>query len=96
MIRRARCGTRGPGIDGKRAFELVGRLEPAAPVLDVVVPVYNEQAQLEATIRRLDDHLRCDRCGEDLGPRQVEVHPGTDFDVPVLLLGAALARRMPT
>jgi putative flippase GtrA len=28
------------------------------PTLDVVVPVYNEQDQLEATVRRLDDHLR--------------------------------------
>ena len=30
----------------------------APPVLDVVVPVYNEEAQLEATVRRLDEHLR--------------------------------------
>jgi putative flippase GtrA len=29
-------------------------------VLDVVVPVYNEEAQLEATVRRLDEHLRRD------------------------------------
>ena len=29
-----------------------------APVLDVVVPVHNEEAQLEATVRRLDEHLR--------------------------------------
>ena len=28
------------------------------PVLDVVVPVYNEEAQLEITVRRLDEHLR--------------------------------------
>jgi DNA-binding HxlR family transcriptional regulator len=25
---------------------------------------------------RLAEHLRCDRCGADLGPRDVEVHPG--------------------
>jgi DNA-binding HxlR family transcriptional regulator len=25
---------------------------------------------------RLGEHLRCDRCGADLGPRDVEVHPG--------------------
>src|SRR5260221_14291205 len=28
------------------------------PVLDVVVPVFNEEAQLETTVRRLDEHLR--------------------------------------
>jgi putative flippase GtrA len=28
------------------------------PVLDVVVPVFNEEAQLEITVRRLDEHLR--------------------------------------
>ncbi|MDQ1679298.1 MAG: hypothetical protein QOI42_157 [Frankiaceae bacterium] len=33
-------------------------LAPAThPVLDVVVPVFNEEAQLAATVRRLDDHL---------------------------------------
>jgi putative flippase GtrA len=31
---------------------------PAPPVLDIVIPVYNEEDQLEATIRRLDEHLR--------------------------------------
>ena len=29
-----------------------------APVLDLVIPVFNEEEQLEATVRRLDDHLR--------------------------------------
>ena len=31
-----------------------------APVLDVVVPVYNEQADLAASVRRLHRHLRED------------------------------------
>jgi glycosyltransferase involved in cell wall biosynthesis len=29
----------------------------AAPVLDVVIPVYNEEAQLETSVRRVLDHL---------------------------------------
>src|SRR3978361_213579 len=33
-------------------------IPPLPVVLDVVVPVYNEEAQLEATVRRLDEHLR--------------------------------------
>lgn len=31
---------------------------PAAPTVDVVLPVYNEQADLAATVTRLRDHLR--------------------------------------
>src|SRR3954453_15327461 len=36
------------------------RTSPSAkpPVLDVVIPVHNEEAQLEETVRRLDAHLR--------------------------------------
>ncbi len=33
-------------------------LRASAPVLDVVVPVYNEEAGLEPCLRRLHDHLR--------------------------------------
>src|SRR4051812_44777257 len=29
-----------------------------SPVLDVVIPVFNEETQLEPTVRRLDEHLR--------------------------------------
>ncbi|BEP13064.1 bifunctional glycosyltransferase family 2/GtrA family protein [Acidothermaceae bacterium B102] len=43
-----------PDPSAGTGFELAA----AHPVLDVVVPVYNEEAQLEATVRRLDEHLR--------------------------------------
>src|SRR3978361_2351928 len=33
-------------------------IPPLPVVLDVVVPVFNEEAQLETTVRRLDEHLR--------------------------------------
>jgi len=39
-------------LDGPRAAAA-----PPAPVLDLVVPVYNEQVDLEPSVRRLHDHL---------------------------------------
>jgi putative flippase GtrA len=41
-----------PGLEGEGQPRLVD-----APVLDIVVPVFNEEHALEASIRRLHDHL---------------------------------------
>jgi hypothetical protein len=36
---------------------------PGTPVLDVVVPVYNEQVDLEPSVRRRPDGWHGGRCG---------------------------------
>jgi putative flippase GtrA len=33
-------------------------VDPAVPVLDIVIPVYNEQVDLDVCVRRLNDYLR--------------------------------------
>ncbi|MEE3849773.1 bifunctional glycosyltransferase family 2/GtrA family protein [Gordonia sp. LSe1-13] len=38
--------------------EIVADSSPPAPVLDIVVPVYNEESDLAGSVRRLADHLR--------------------------------------
>src|ERR1700712_5592222 len=46
------------GTPDPRAGDQLEQPVASPPVLDVVVPVYNEEDQLESTVRRLDEHLR--------------------------------------
>ena len=46
------------GTPDPRAGDQLEQPVATPPVLDVVVPVYNEEDQLESTVRRLDEHLR--------------------------------------
>ncbi|MBB3733995.1 glycosyltransferase [Nonomuraea dietziae] len=47
-------------ISALGAHGMAGTPAPPAPVLDVVVPVHNEEIDLEPCVRRLHEHLRHD------------------------------------
>jgi putative flippase GtrA len=49
-------GTPDPAAHGEPETAVGTRA--STPTLDVVIPVYNEEAQLETSVRRLDEHLR--------------------------------------